>query len=119
VAAAVRNGLAGALGLDVAVLVRSGEEVARVAAAAPWPDADPATVGVMFCDRPVAGADVRRLTDRAGPREEVVAAGRELYLLYGDGMGRSRLGTARTEAVGTVRNLRTVRRLAELAAASP
>jgi len=54
-------------------------------------------------------------------RERVHGSGRHAYLVYPDGIGRSRLTAARIESrlgtVGTARNWNTVNKLAELAAA--
>jgi uncharacterized protein (DUF1697 family) len=49
--------------------------------------------------------------------EEVRLGAREFYVAYGAGMGRSKLKIP-AAAAGTARNINTIKRLAELAAAT-
>jgi len=100
-------------GEAVAVLVRAGAELASVLARNPFPGAEPSRVVVLFLD-----VAPRRevLAGLAIPgREAVVPRGRELFIHYPDGIGRSKLRVPLAES-GTGRNLNTVARLAEMAA---
>lgn len=111
VARLVREAVAD-LGVDCDVVVRSGEELADVVARNPWPDrtGEPTKLNVGFLDRPGEG-EVRR----AAADEQVRFDGREVYLWYGSGQGRSTLALDVGDRVLTVRNWRTVLALAELA----
>ncbi|MEZ4364778.1 MAG: DUF1697 domain-containing protein [Kofleriaceae bacterium] len=116
-AAAVERTLAAALakrlGKPAAVFVRTGVELEAILADNPFPDAAPNRVLVTFL---AAKVPARALAEVVAPDgEEVVRHGRELYVHYPNGMGRSRLKLP-AAAAGTARNLNTVRRLAELVA---
>jgi uncharacterized protein (DUF1697 family) len=110
-----------ALDLDVKVVVRTAAELQKVVAANPF-----ASVGntslliVMFLsDEPSKEAQAALRAAHAGP-EEIRFAGRELYLYYPNGMGRSKLTNAVIErklgVTATARNWNTVTKLLELAA---
>ena len=119
-------GLAAALredvGFDVDVLVRTRAELDAVVAANPFPDAaaeDPGRVLVTFF---AADLDPDPAFDAgAYGHEQVVWAGREAYVHYPDGLGRSRLApdvlTRAARQTGTGRNWRTVLALRDLLAA--
>ena len=119
VGAAVHNAIRDDLGLDVPVVVRTGAQIAKVLAANPFPDADPTRVGVLFASGPLAKAEIDRLAGRAAASEDVKRAAGHVYIHCPDGFGRSKLATAagapRPDLVVTMRNLRTVAKLAEMA----
>lgn len=112
--------IAEATGLEVPVLVRTGEELAEVVSANPYPVDDPTRVVVAFL-----GEEVELSTlglgdlDRYTP-DELTQRGRELFISVPNGQGRSKLMEALTKqrppTVVTVRNWRTVAALAEMTA---
>ena len=112
------------LGLRTDFLVRSAEEWASVIADNPFGDearCDPGHHLVMALkDAPDAKA-VAALRAAIGGPETVQARGKQLYIVYPDGIGRSRLTTALIEGKlgtrGTGRNWNTVLKLAALAKA--
>jgi uncharacterized protein (DUF1697 family) len=113
--AEVVSGLGRALadyaGTDVGVVVRTAAELAAVAAANPFPDAQPSRTVVLFLPTP---PPPDALGDVVAPDGEEVRPGRrELYVHYPNGMGRSRLKLP-AAAHGTGRNMNTVRKLVEL-----
>jgi len=106
---------------DVPVLVRSAKQIARVAEAHPFQDEtdDHRRLAVTFLEakpRPRALAKLREVQSGDDAWE---AEGREVYLFCPDGYGRTKLSNDRLERVlettCTSRNLRTVRKLAEMA----
>jgi uncharacterized protein (DUF1697 family) len=108
--------------LETAVVVRSGEEVRRVIARNPFraqADRTPGTLLVAFLKVPPRAAALDALRAAITGPETVQAHGRELYVVYPNGVGRSRLTHALIEAKlgvrATARNWNTVRRLAALA----
>jgi uncharacterized protein (DUF1697 family) len=114
VKAALERAVAAYAGRPIPVLVRTAEEMAAVAAANPFPKAQPSRTMAIFLDAPPpadAAADVRHQTI-----EEIRLGRREIYVYYGEGMGPSRL-VIRAAKAGTARNMNTVAKLAELAAA--
>ena len=124
-AAALESALKTALkqhhGIETDFLVRSAAELDAIIGANPFPaeaKSAPGKLLVMFLqDRPGA-KDLQALRDaRKGP-ESIGHAGRELYIVYPDGIGRSKLtGTLIEKRLGTRatgRNWNTVTRLAAL-----
>lgn len=101
-------------GKPVDVLVRSAAEMAQVLAENPFVDAAPNRTITLFLDEPPA-ADVLE-TVRHRTDEEIRLGRREIYIHYGQGMGSSKLVIKAAEK-GTARNMNTVAKLAELAAA--
>ena len=109
----LERALAERMGKRVDVIVRTAAELAAALAANPFPTADPARVGVVFLSDP-APADLLEQLVIPGP-EEVRVVGRELFIHYPDGMGRSKLKLP-SVVVGTTRNLNTVAKLTAMAA---
>ena len=112
------------LGLKTRFFVRSPAEWAAVIAANPFPEAardDPShLVAMVLKDAPTAAA-ADALRAAIGGRETAVVAGRTAYLVYPDGIGRSKLTINVVEkklaTTGTGRNWNTVLKLAALAGA--
>ena len=99
------------------VIVRTGDEWRKVLASNPFPDeakSDPGRLLVMFLDR-----KPDTLFDWPGP-ETMKSSGRELFIYYPDGAGRSKLTGALIEKKlgvrGTARNWNTVVKIAKLLA---
>jgi uncharacterized protein (DUF1697 family) len=96
----------------IPVIIRTAKELEAVIACNPFPNAKPEQVGVMFFVDPVPEDILNGITIR-GP-EEVVISGRELYIHYPNGIGRSTLKLPPVQQPGTVRNINTVTQLARL-----
>lgn len=104
------------MGKPVGVLVRTPGELASVLERNPYPDAPPNRVLVTFlAEEPVPGL-LDRVETPGG--EEVTVSGREIYVHFPDGQGRSRLKLP-VSRVGTARNLNTVRRLRDMSLSPP
>jgi uncharacterized protein (DUF1697 family) len=110
------------LSLETDFFVRTGAEWRTVVARNPFPEEaarDPAHLLVMFLKEAPAARAVETLRAAIRGREVVRADGRAAYLVYPDGIGRSRLTTAIIEkhlgTRGTGRNWNTVLRLAAMA----
>lgn len=114
VKAALERALLAYAGKPVAVMVRSGAEMAAVLRENPFPGAAPNRTVAIFLDQAPAADTLDKLAGRQG--EEVALARREIYVHYGDGMGGSKLKVPGAEA-GTARNMNTVAKLAAMAAA--
>ena len=107
-----------ALGLETDWLLRSGKELTAVVAACPYPEAAetrPERLHVVFHREAFPAALLPLAHD--GP-ERLTAVGRELFIDYPDGAGRSALGPAMARArfprVATARNWNTVLKLAAM-----
>jgi uncharacterized protein (DUF1697 family) len=103
-------------------VVRTGDDLTRVVARNPFKKeaaADPAHLLVVFAKGELAPANVKSLQDAIVGREVVRADGRHLFVVYPDGIGRSKLTAALIDrklgVAGTARNWNTVLKLKELA----
>jgi uncharacterized protein (DUF1697 family) len=114
--AAVQKDLEEALALKMGkspgVLLRSREELEAAAEGSPFPHAKPSYLLVNFLPEPAPTDALDKLVAPGG--EEVHIAGKEIYVHYPDGSGRSKLKLPALKA-GTSRNLNTVKKLAEMA----
>lgn len=106
------------LGLRTEFFVRTAAEWRAIIAANPFREEaarDPARLIAMFLSRAPSTSEVSELHAAIVGREVVHVDGRQAYLVYPEGMGRSRLTTALIErtlrARGTARNWNTVRKL--------
>lgn len=121
-ARALEKALRDAEGLDTVVITRTPDELARVAAAHPFADrAEPGPLlHVAFLDEAPAPKAVEKIDPTRSPGDEVALRGRELYLYLPHGGGSSKLDMKYLERCldvrGTMRNQRTVVKLAALAA---
>jgi len=110
-----------AFGLDIAVLVRSEEEVAAVLRRDPLAKggADPRRHLVTFLSAELPPEAVEKMRAAAGPREELAVHGREAYSYHPDGVGRSplfeRLSASSLGVVASTRNWATVTALVAMA----
>lgn len=119
VATLARAAIEEAFGLDVHVVVRSRQELAAVVAANPFLAGgevrDPRTLHVAFLEKRPSTDPASVDQGRFAP-DAFVVAGRDAYLSYPNGSGRSKLTLASLEralgVLGTARNWRTVQRLA-------
>ena len=101
------------LGKRPGVMVRSRRELDAIIADAPFPEAKPNVLLVYFLPQ---AAPKDALENMVAPdREEAKLAGREIYVHYPNGSGRSKLKLPALKP-GTSRNLNTVRKLADMAA---
>jgi uncharacterized protein (DUF1697 family) len=108
-------------GLDVAVVVRTRAELARVVERDPLGKVakNPKLYQVTFLEQAPPAEVVRKLEATAVGKERVEQIGRELYAWHPDGVGRSKLATRMSGkglgVKGTARNWTTVAKLLELA----
>jgi uncharacterized protein (DUF1697 family) len=120
VAALLGDTIDDAFGLRVTVAVRSEAQLAAVASTNPFLEKgdsrDPSSLHVAFLTKRPAAAAIARLDPDRSPPDAFADAGREVYLSYPAGSGRTRLTLDYLERMlgveGTARNWRTVQRLA-------
>jgi uncharacterized protein (DUF1697 family) len=101
-------------GKPVGVMVRTAKEMAEVLARNPFPTAPGNRTIAIFLDE----APPSNVADTVSGRvnEKVRAGKREIYVLYDENMGRSKLRIPAARN-GTARNMNTVAKLAEMASA--
>jgi uncharacterized protein (DUF1697 family) len=110
--------IAEAFALDIAVVVRTRDELADVVARNPLAEVavNPKRYQVTFLEQELDAATLDRLASLALPAERFVAHGRELYAWHPDGVGRSKLWPALAKhRSATARNWTTVRQLLAMA----
>lgn len=99
------------LGKPTTVHLRTPAELAAIVEQNPFPKAPPNRVLVHFLDGPLPR---KALVDVEAPGgEEIVPSGREVYVHYPDGSGRSKLKLPMA-STATARNLNTVKNLLDL-----
>lgn len=112
------------LRMDIEFFVRTAAEWASVIDANPFPreaKTDPGRLIVVFLQQAPDDSAAADLRKKIVGREVVRVRGREAYITYPDGMGRSKLTSALIERTlgtrGTARNWNTVVKLGEIAGA--
>jgi uncharacterized protein (DUF1697 family) len=113
------------LGLETDFFVRTASDWKAMVAGNPFPEEaerDPSHLVVIFLKEAPDRKDVMALQSAIKGREVVRAKGRHAYVVYPDGIGRSRLTSALIEKKlatrGTGRNWNTVLKLGAAAGAS-
>jgi uncharacterized protein (DUF1697 family) len=108
-------------GFDVAVLVRTRDELADVIEREPFGKIvdNPKFLQVSFLSGKPDAENAKRINDACVEPEQVVIDGREIYAWHPDGIGRSDLAkllaTKKLGVTVTARNWNTVLKLLELA----
>jgi uncharacterized protein (DUF1697 family) len=110
------------LGLGAEFFVRSAEELRALVAGNPFPNEakrDPGHLLAVFLKAAPDAASAKALSEAITGREMVRVIGRHAYIVYPDGVGRSRLTNALIERKlgtrGTARNWNTILKLGALA----
>ncbi len=112
VKAKLEKALAAKMGKATAALVRTAAEVRAAIGRNPFKEAAPHQVLVVFLDESPEKSALDGL--QIPGREKVKLSGREVFIHYPDGMGRSKLKIPFAK-IGTGRNLNTVEKLAAMA----
>ena len=113
--AALEKRLQAYAGKPVGVLVRTAAEMAQVSADNPFPKAAPNRTMAVFLDHAPPADTPTRIR---GQRDEQIKLGRrEIYIHYGEGMGKSKLVIPHAKS-GTARNMNPGAMLARMAAGS-
>lgn len=111
---ALEKAVAAYAGKALGVMVRTAAEMAAVSAANPFPDKLTNKTLAIFLDEAPVAAILESVTNKSG--EEISIGTREIYVFYPDGVGVSKLKIPAAKT-GTARNMNTVAKLAEMAAA--
>ncbi len=114
----LEQGIEQTFGLHADVVVRTVDQLAAALAANPFPEGDPSRVVVAFLAGPPPPDAVERIAALAAQDEPFLLAGQEVHVHFGHGQAGSPLAAALPRLLGvpaTVRNLRTLTKLTELA----
>jgi uncharacterized protein (DUF1697 family) len=121
--AALEAAIAGEFGFNPALMIRTAKEMAAVVTRNPFPAADQKTLHVGFLHAAPDAATKKCLAALDCAPEELAPVRREIYLHLPDGVGRANLPVRMERCLRptpiTVRNWRTVTKLAELSSAYP
>ncbi|GAC1344940.1 MAG: DUF1697 domain-containing protein [Ktedonobacteraceae bacterium] len=117
----IENGFENTFGFHVEVIVRTSAELRAIIAKNPFqgqPGKESKWVVVLFlAAHPDITAQEDLLKSYVGP-EELFITGKEMYIHYPDGIGRSKLSHSfiekKLKTVGTARNWNTILKLQEL-----
>ena len=121
VAERCRESVAEALGLDIAVVARTRDELAEVVRLNPLERVavNPKRYQVTFLSGELDPEPLQRITALAAGGERLLAVGRELYSWHPEGIGRSKLwaklASSSLEVTATARNWNTVTNLLAIA----
>ncbi|MBB2741430.1 UNVERIFIED_ORG: uncharacterized protein (DUF1697 family) [Microbispora rosea subsp. rosea] len=118
IAAAIERGIREELGLSVAVIVRTAEQLRGVVEHNPLEVRDPARFAVVFLARPPDREGLASIDPAAYAPEEMRIGERELYIYFPDGLRRPKLPPLMEKystGPATMRNWNTVIRLLSLA----
>ena len=109
-------------GFEVEIILRTPADLEAIIANHPFTDEqlnDPAKIAIVYMDRTPDDEAIDDLRDNNPGHEEIHAGGRELFIFYPDGMGRSKLDHNRIQrtlkVTATVRNWNTTNKLLNLA----
>ena len=106
------------LGHSVDVAVRTPAQLSKILAANPYPEGNPSQVTVAFLTKAAPADAKERVSAVATENEPFTFAGSEVYVHYSDGIGKSKLAERFSAIIGvssTVRNIRTVEKVRDLA----
>jgi uncharacterized protein (DUF1697 family) len=121
VARAIEEAITAELGLAVRVLLRTPAELREIAARNPFlgGEDDLSKLHVVFLDGEPAPAGVGGLDPQRSPGDAFTVSGRQIYLHYPNGAGRTKLSLdyfeRRLGVAGTARNWNTLLKLTALA----
>ncbi|HEX4520122.1 MAG TPA: DUF1697 domain-containing protein [Gaiellaceae bacterium] len=117
---AIEGAIAERYGLAVTVILRTPAELASIAASNPFPDdeQEPSKLHVLFLDRAPAATAASGLDPERSPGDSFSVTGREIYLRFPGGSGKTRLTLDWFErqlgVKGTARNWNTLLKLISL-----
>jgi uncharacterized protein (DUF1697 family) len=115
----LESAISDALGVSPAVMIRTAQQFAAVPEANPFPEADPATLHVLFLTTTPDTELVAGLSTLDSAPEELAVRGTEVYFHLPNGLGRAKLPELygrRIKIPGTMRNWRTVIKLVDMSA---
>lgn len=121
-AGAIERRITEVFGFDMAVVLRTGAELAAAASGNPFlvRGAETKPLYVVFLDRKPSAGAVAELDPDRSPGDRFSVNGREVYLDLATGAGRTKLNLdyleRRLKVKGTARNWNTVLKLVELTA---
>ncbi len=118
----LESGIEQHFGFTVDLFLRTAAELNAVVDKSPFAGRQPPQqnwLTVMFLEAPPAGVELQRFIDTYAGPEQLIPQGRELFIYYTNGIGRSKLPQAMAplKLHGTGRNWNTILKLRDALAA--
>jgi uncharacterized protein (DUF1697 family) len=116
----IEQGVSQTFGHEISAIIRTRPELDRVTASNPFAleGVPPLSLHVMFLAASASSSGIKELDPDRSPPDQFEVRGREIYLLYPNGMGRSKLTIdyfeKRLGTRATARNWKTITKLLEL-----
>lgn len=105
----LENALFKKMSTPISVIIRTTGELDQILKSCPFPNAEPAKVGVILLKELAQKNFPSEVSSTTG--EEVIVGKREIYIHYPNGMGRSKLKLPPQAKQGTVRNINTLQKI--------
>jgi len=99
-------------GKKIPIVIRTDRELEKILVRNPFPGEDGAKIGVMLLPKEILQDQFGKIDCPTGERAEL--AGREIYVFYPNGLERSKLIFPKLSQAGTMRNIKTIRKIIEL-----
>ncbi|MGC4106287.1 MAG: DUF1697 domain-containing protein [Thermomicrobiales bacterium] len=119
IAAAIEAAIAERMGVTTRAIVRTRDELDAALAVYPYLDHEPKLAHILFFDHEPDPEGVAALQERDFGDDEWQIVGRDMFVKYGENVHASKLANATIERLlkvtSTGRNLKTVRKLIEMA----
>jgi uncharacterized protein (DUF1697 family) len=122
VSSEIRKAVLSEFGLNIAVIIRTPDEMKKIISANPFlgePGFDPSKMAVIFLESKPSDAQVLEVAGIDYPPDKFQINGSEIYVYCPNGFGKTKLYTnffeAKLRVTGTARNWRTVNKLMEMA----
>lgn len=109
---ALESALQNHMGTAITVIMRSPEGLKRILDQNPFPEMHPAQVGVSLFKTTIPQTALAEFKNRAD--EHIFLSQKEIYVYYPQGMGKSKLKFPPALQKGTIRNINTLTKLADL-----
>jgi uncharacterized protein (DUF1697 family) len=113
----ISKGIKDTFGRQIDVTVRTPAQLSKILAENPYPDGNPSQVTVAFLTKSPPADAKQKVEEIAKDYEPFSFAGREVYVHYSQGLGRSKLAEKFSAIIGvssTIRTIRTVEKVLAL-----
>ena len=119
VESALERAVEARFGFHVDIIVCSAEQWAHYAQGNPFPEESEASPNLVMISIGKAAPDADELAAlrlKASAKEKIVEVGDAIWIYFGEGAGRSRIGTGPVKSIATTRNWRSVVKIGEMLA---
>jgi len=122
VSSRIRKAILSEFSLDIAVIIRTLDEMKKIISANPFleePGFDPSKMAVLFLELKPSEEQILKVAGINYPPDKFRIDGSEIYIYCPNGFGKTKLYTnffeTKMKVTGTARNWRTINKLMEMA----